>query len=467
MKKNLSQITLIAFAILLFSNVSFSAWNPSMTCSYSIAYSVTTAARDNRGIALSQDGQYLYLGYNNGPDFRRVQLSNGGYLGGNTTDRAKSIAIDDQGRVFSTGPDGNPIKIYNSDLTTLLFSIPMVKCEGIAVKRESGNLYLYATERNAGTLSRFLLTENGASITGYTLSGLDGDGVVSITGGSGIRGVAIGPDGKILIANPGTGMISKLNADGSGQSDYHYASNDNPYYFAIINGQVFATQANLLSGTRVSVINYADMSLVGNIIPPFASLGLKTTDVNDMISGIASFPDGSGFYITYEDASAIDDSFKEPVIKVVFPPVHNITQNTHFTTIQPAVNASANGDIIEVDAGTYVIAAGTQLIINKQITLRASEGFSSRPIITTSFSSWTGCAIQIAANNVVIDGFEITSSWPINKNPNYLVGDYYTTSHNWTVKNCNIHQGYRGIMANGNYITIQGNEIHDMANAMD
>ena len=89
MRTNLFQKAMVAIVIMLLSHPSHAAWNPAMTCTYSTAYSVTTATRDNRGIALSRDGLYLYLGYNNGPDFRRIQLSNSAYLGGNTTDRAK------------------------------------------------------------------------------------------------------------------------------------------------------------------------------------------------------------------------------------------------------------------------------------------------------------------------------------------------------------------------------------------
>jgi hypothetical protein len=309
---------------LLFAALSsWATWTPSTICTYSTAYSVTPATpRDNRGLAISNDGQYLYLGYNNGPDFRRIQLSSGTQFGGNTTDRAKSIAVDDLGRVYNTGPLGNFINIYSSDLSTLQLSIPMTKCEGIAVKREGSSLFLYATERGGvKTLNRWQLTESGGAITAAILAGLDGDGVVTITEGTDMRGVAVGPDGKILLANPVDGKIIKVNTNGSGQVSYHYAANDNPYYFAIIGGQVFVTHGNYMGGTRVAVITYNDMSLVGNIIPPFATLGYKTTDAGDMISGIAAFPDKSGFYITYENGSAADDSFKEPVIKVTFPPI--------------------------------------------------------------------------------------------------------------------------------------------------
>ncbi len=73
------------------------------------------------------------------------------------------------------------------------------------------------------------------------------------------------------------------------------------------------------------------MSFEGSIIPPWVDLGIKTTDTEDMISGIAAFPNDQGFYITYENGSAADDSYKEPVIKVEFPPR---TRPTISTTIQ-------------------------------------------------------------------------------------------------------------------------------------
>ncbi len=461
MKKKSFLLSALLFLTTLASSTDlWAAWNPSMTCTFTTAYSIIgTAPRDNRGIALTQDGSYLYLGFNNGPDFRRVQLNNGSNLGSNIIDRAKSIAIDDMGRVYCTGPDGNPIKIYNSTLTTLLYTIPMNKCEGIAVRRESGTLYLYATDRNLGTLSRFQLTESGNNIMGSALNGLDGDGVVAISGGSGIRGVGVGPDGKILVANPGTGIVSKLNANGSGQTDYHYAANDNPYYFAIMDGQVFVTHGNYNSGTRVAVLNYSNMSLVGNIVPPFAALGYKTTDATDMISGIAAFPDNKGFYITYEDGSAANDSYKEPVIKVVFPPVHNVNQNTYFATIQPAINASVNGDTVEVDAGTYQLASATQLIINKQITLRAKAGVATKPWIRTNMMSWTQCNVQIAADNVILDGFEIDNAL-YGTQTGYLVGDYGAAKNHWSIRNCNIHDAANGIRPVGNYVNIEGNDIH-------
>ncbi len=255
MKKFLLFLIMLLFA----ATGAWAQWTPSTVCSYSVAYSVPpTGPRDNRGIALSPDGMDIYLGYNNGPEFRYAELSSGTYLGGNNTDRGKCIATDDQGRVYTTGFEGNPINIYDGDLTTLLYTIPMAKCEGITVTREAGNLYLYATERNLGTLSRFLLTESGASIIGYSLDGLDGDGVVTITGGNGIRGVAVDTDGTIYVTNPGSATLFKMNADGSGITGYTYTGQaENPYYIAIIGTQLFVTQGNYAApDSRVAVIKF-------------------------------------------------------------------------------------------------------------------------------------------------------------------------------------------------------------------
>ena len=306
----------------------FASWDPTMVLNYSVAYSVTNSTpRDNRGIAISNNGEYLYLGYNNGPFFSRVNLATSSISGSNTTDRAKSIAVDDQGRVYNTANNGEVIKIYNSDLTTLLYTIPMVKCEGIAVKRISGSLYLYATERNAGTISRYLLSESGNLITGASLNGMNGSGKVTVSvvsGTSGIRGIAVASDGTIFVADPGSGngngRISKFNSDGSGQTNYSFTGANNPYYFTIVDNQLFVTQGSYSTfPSRVAVIDFNTMTLNGFITPPWVSLGIKTTDAADMISGITSFPDNNGIYVTWENGSASDDSYKEPVIKIQFP----------------------------------------------------------------------------------------------------------------------------------------------------
>jgi hypothetical protein len=135
------------------------------------------------------------------------------------------------------------------------------------------------------------------------------------------------------------------------------------------------------------------------------------------------------------------------------------TNTPCYATIQAAIDASTNGDIIEVDAGTYLIPAGTQLIINKQVTLRAKAGLTNKPWIRTNLLNWNQCNVNIAADNVVIDGFEIDNAL-YGTQAGYIVGDYGSAKNNWTVKNCNIHDGRNGIRPVGNYVTIEGNDIH-------
>ena len=54
---------------------------------------------------------------------------------------------------------------------------------------------------------------------------------------------------------------------------------------------------------------------------------------------------------------------------VILLPVHNLTQNTHYNTIQAAINAANNNDVIAVDPGTY-----TELLtINKTLTFQGNN----------------------------------------------------------------------------------------------
>ncbi len=418
---------------------SWAQWRPGDVCTYTTAYSVNivSSPRNNRGIAVSNDGEYLYLGYNSPINFGRIELSSGAQLGGSTTDRAKCIAVDEIGRVYQTGIDGEAIKIYNSDLSTVLYTIPMTKTEGIAVKRIAGDLFLYATER-AGTLSRFKLTESGGAITNHVLNGLDGDGIITITGGNNIRGVGVGDDDKILIANPGANKIYKLNADGSGQIDYNYTTNDAPYYFAFIGSQVFVTNGIGSNLSRVSVINYSDMTLVGNIEPPFATLGYKTgtADASDMITGIAAFPDGKGFYLTYESGTTTDDLKKEPVIKVSFP------------VVAVAGVASANQVICNANNPSDVTLTGFTGNIKWQISTDNIDFFNMSSATSATLSSLlmgslttttyyralvTNGSSTATSNVVTVAVLPKTNTW------NGATSDDWNTPENWSIGSIPLH----------------------------
>jgi putative cofactor-binding repeat protein len=140
---------------------------------------------------------------------------------------------------------------------------------------------------------------------------------------------------------------------------------------------------------------------------------------------------------------------------------NGLTPETAKLTIGAGITASAAGDTVEVNAGVYLITG--QLLINKQVTLMAKAGLSAKPRIRTNVTdSWTACNVQIAADNVVIDGFEIDNALNSSNNAQagYLVGDWNSAKNGWTVRNCSIHNGRNGIRVMGNYVTIEGNDIY-------
>ncbi|HMS65880.1 MAG TPA: hypothetical protein PKD83_11585, partial [Ignavibacteria bacterium] len=87
-------------------------------------------------------------------------------------------------------------------------------------------------------------------------------------------------------------------------------------------------------------------------------------------------------------------------------PVKNITQTTSYPTIQLAVNAANNGDIIEVDPGVY----NEQVLINKEVTIKNS---GAKPVInysgTPSLVSGKLTIFEITVPNVTIESlvFEV------------------------------------------------------------
>ena len=145
-------------------------------------------------------------------------------------------------------------------------------------------------------------------------------------------------------------------------------------------------------------------------------------------------------------------------------------------TIQYAINNSITGDTIIADEGTYDVGTN-QILIYKSLTLRARSGLSSKPKITTAYTSYSYCAVRIAADNVVVDGFEIDGTQAFagtfpSITSCYLIGDYTPSNigyNNWTVKNCYLHHCREGVrLSKDNHVTIEGNEIaHTVKHCID
>lgn len=84
----------------------------------------------------------------------------------------------------------------------------------------------------------------------------------------------------------------------------------------------------------------------------------------------------------------------EPILTV-----HNITQNTHHTSIQNGVNKATAGDVLEIDPGTYV----ENVVVDKSVTLRGA-GAGTDPAQHTILDGTTlGGASGIHLNSNVTD----------------------------------------------------------------
>ena len=115
----------------------------------------------------------------------------------------------------------------------------------------------------------------------------------------------------------------------------------------------------------------------------------------------------SGFNWSYTVAAA-------PVLQV-----HNTTQNTYFSTIQAAVDAAADGDNIEVAAGTY---EETVEIIDKVLTLTGQPGaIIKSPVLipARTGTSWKAI-VFVHHSNATIDGFTIDGAGRGNLNSRFL-----------------------------------------------
>jgi len=135
-----------------------------------------------------------------------------------------------------------------------------------------------------------------------------------------------------------------------------------------------------------------------------------------------------------------------------------------YCAIEDAVADSVNGDVVEVAAGIY-IPAGNRLVIDRQITVTADPalgvsgpGPQLRPEIIIDYFSYSNCGIQIAADNVIFDGFDVTGVYGSGR---YLVGDYGGPVNNWIVRNCDIHDTGHCIVPCGSNALIEYNNLHE------
>jgi DNA-binding beta-propeller fold protein YncE len=271
--------------------------------------------RANRGLAISPDGNFLYVAYDqsfnsgatlrprdarltNTGEVRKIDLRIPDYEDATTVvlpyHRAKAIAVDDQTRVYLA--ESNVIEVYDSDLKNVIVSIPMQDCDGVAVTREQGETVLYASERDAGELHRYLIdTRFGSNGAQATPAGLGGNGVVKIAGATSLRGVAVDPKGKIWIADEQANKIFRVDPDGTHQTSVDLSR---PIAIAFYDDTAMVTR---YIDRQIALVS-EDMVVTGNLSVPWEELEISPygNDHDGALSGIAVIPGGKGFYVANE-----------------------------------------------------------------------------------------------------------------------------------------------------------------------
>jgi uncharacterized delta-60 repeat protein len=243
----------------------------------------STMPRGNRGMAISPDERFLYLGYslplynrlvrkidlsvsdpahNHRAVVAQLQLLRG-------AQPARDIATDDRGRVYLAL--GTKIEVYNSNLQTPpLHTISgFSACEGVAARRENGKLVVYATDRLDKTLERFVLIEGtGETITSSNKAGLDGDGEVRIIGAKSPRGLDIASNGTAWIADRGKGKVYRVNATGS-TADSTAVKKAMDIAIDETRGEAYVTQDTLRT---IKVLNLSTGRVKRTLTPPAVDL---------------------------------------------------------------------------------------------------------------------------------------------------------------------------------------------------
>lgn len=256
--------------------------------------------RHNRGLAISPDAKYLYAGYHhsfsNTGEVRRLRIDSADY------DRAteailpgvlaKALATDDKGRVYIC--DSAAVVVYDAQLEQRLLRIPTTVCEGVATAREGGQLVLYCTDREEGTISRYVLQEDGANITAATLGGFDGSGVLKVPGAFDLRGLKLDATGRIWAADLKGNKIFRISPDGK---DVKSIAVPLPVDVALDKDRVFVSR----STDRVISVLDSEVNLLGTLNVPWEELELSPSgnNRNGALGGIVTVP-GKGFFVANE-----------------------------------------------------------------------------------------------------------------------------------------------------------------------
>ena len=120
------------------------------------------------------------------------------------------------------------------------------------------------------------------------------------------------------------------------------------------------------------------------------------------IPGITALNSGPVYLASFLN-SGVDGSVAtgfQPTGTCLVPPVHNVTQDIYYTSIQPSVSAANNGDSITVSSGTY----NEQVLVNKSVNL-TGIGLTQPIVDYTGVVSGKPTLFDVSVDGVTIDNF--------------------------------------------------------------
>jgi parallel beta-helix repeat protein len=309
----------------------------------------------NKQVTINGANAGIFAGAN--PGVRGAEtIINGGFIVSASGAKIDGVTIQN-GR--SSGGVKVGVAVATSGVTiedTIIENVSTpAQSDGISTQGGNNNLTLTNSTIRNNWRGIYLNPGSGHVLTGNLIDANNG------------VGVGIGSDGQSNLTLTGN-TISNHGLEGWGSS--------------AVGANVVAS-GNTFTGNGVSVAHYG-----GSAINAASNYWGTVTP-----AGVAASVSGAVTYMPWCNADFSICTF--------YLPVHNVTQDTYYFTIQPAVNAANNGDVIQVAAGTY----DEDVNINKSLSL---IGASAASTTIRGVIGGDGATVRVAASNVTVAGFTLT-----------------------------------------------------------